>query len=91
MAVIPPAWVHYPTWKPLLQEEGQRRLPRPFLNPRRHLVQIDAIEADLVLVVPCLVEIEQPQVQLIGIVAIRVLVERLAGQSYQSSENFALI
>ena len=40
------------------RERQNAALPRPFLKPRGQLFQIDAIEADLVLVPPCLVEVE---------------------------------
>jgi hypothetical protein len=54
-------------------------LSRPFPNPRRQLIQIDAIEADLAPVPPRFVQVEErvPPVQLVKIVGGKVLVERL--------------
>jgi hypothetical protein len=72
---------HYPAGRFAAETEkhGQRDilLSRPFLKPRRQLFQIDAIEADLVLVPAPLVRVEEPLVQLLGIVGGEVLVESL--------------
>ena len=55
---------------------SQRLLLQPLLKPRYQLFQIDAIEADLAPVAPRLVEVEQV-VQLLRIIAIKILGERL--------------